>query len=272
MISDQDIDHQRAEIAAGIYLAEAQRNARVHRATAPTFDSGELRNPVYKPHDWVRHCLFENLGRWVSVPQHTLAGLPGPKAKDRAVASLELLDSALAKLGTRTGPREDAARQSLTAQRDRIAASLAHFESVKGDLSGPLAVQLSERIAASRAAVAAAYAAKEHATRANVESAILEIEKCLAESREIDRDLDAAKAALFPPEFPNVAEFETARSETEALERMPAKRPSARAMHHVLEAAFRAVPAVSRLFVVYETTPDHELVKLRAKAIAECEQ
>ena len=275
MIADNEIEQQQAQINRAREIAEAQRNARAHVNDGAILAEHHRRastgeNLIPSPPTFLGWQFNELLGRWVHVPQTVLAGKPADQYfMPRALAAVEQLDGALVKLSERTGTREDAAREWLTSQRKTIADALAAFESIGADLGGPLARDLVSRITAIRAALASAYAAKACATRETVETALLEIEKCLADDRTLARDIAAAAASLALPSLPDAKSFHDAAGNTADLERLPAKRPSARQMHRVLDNAFNTSPAVALLHVIYETQPEHELVKLRARAIAE---
>ena len=268
------VEQNRAEIAKAVERAEAQRNAKANRVDVEALRANMAfaRSPealIPSPRNWLEMQFNERLGAWMRVRQTQMSGRPDHEFfKPRAVAALEMLDNALELLGARTGNRAESTRTELLAQRHAIASAVNHFDSLGADLRGSRAIDLEQRITASRAALAAAYAARENAKRETVESALLEIEKELAESRQLDRELATAVASLALPALPSAADFEKARTATRDLESQPGKRPSARAVHAAISAGMTADPNVSRLWVVYESAAEHELVKWRARAAA----
>lgn len=268
------VEANRNQIERALELAEARRNAKNRVTTDQAVENyRRAREPqIPSPRTWLEMVLNEHLGRWDRVPQTMMSGRPYHEFfKPKAEASLQLIDGALERLGAKAGDRAESTRAWLTERRNSIAGALDHFTSLGALLDGPYAVDLISRISASRAALAKAYADKECASRATVEAAILEIERCLCDSREIDRDVAEAKTALLSlPELPAAADFAKAEGETLAVEELPKARPYARQMFQVLQAAFSTPATISRLHVVYETPGlDHALVQLRARAIVE---
>lgn len=264
-------DEGQAQIERALEIAEAQRQARTH-ANRGEIVSEHLQRLsegyAPTPRQTIQSQFFDLLGRWEHIKQHPFAGVPGQRfAKARSLEALELIDDALNRLGARTGLREADCRESLKAQRARIAEALAAFDALGSKLDAPKALELIERSGAVRQALDAAYRAKELATRETVETTSLELERCLVDSRQLDRDIAAALASIAIPEFPRAADFDKARRDTIDTEAMPAKRPTARQVHRAIEAGMSASPAVSRLWIIYETQPDHECVKWRWRAV-----
>ncbi|HEX3853603.1 MAG TPA: hypothetical protein VHW01_21710 [Polyangiaceae bacterium] len=268
-----DADLNREQIARALELAEARRNALAYQNNDTAIDNYKRqREPrVYSPHEYLKVQLNDGLGRWFRLQGTAMEGRPADEFfMPKALAALEFLDSALELLGAKTGDRAETTRAALTDQRKMIADAIAHIESLGALLDGPLAKSLVDRIAAGRVAIEAAGVAKDHATRATVEASLLEIEKCQADARELDRDVAATKSKLWQlPTLPDAQAFKDAQLATAAIECNPGKRPTARAVHRAIDQGIIASPEQARLWIIFETSADHELLKWRWRAVAE---
>jgi hypothetical protein len=178
-----------------------------------------------------------------------------PNTGERRVRdAIEVIDGALAKLGARKGARADAARAYLTAQRDRLAAALAVWESIGEDCDGAAFVSVAERVVLAVENCAAA----EHAVTSCDE---LEHLRALHDARDAARvERNAAlkaKAVLLAaarlPALPNLQNFTRAREQSEQIALAArVKAEPMRALHLALEQGAHAAPDVARLWVCFE--------------------
>jgi hypothetical protein len=279
----QDIDHdfearraaQNAQIAEALENAKAhkgiaavvQRNTDAARNAGPFVDpQGQLVMLAPSPVDYLKQAIKFNHSRWIQVPY-------GPKLPDhqvgaaRAADAIACLDDALERLGAR---RRGDTFEYLTSKRTEIASAFAAFESVGANFDGPAFVALVARIAEGRAEGVAVESAHESAKTARE----LVAARALADdfeiaSRALDADIAALVEALKFPEIPSPDWFREARLSTLDLEAKAGKRPSCRAVADAIESGFRTEPAIARLWICYETQPEHELLKFRARALAE---
>lgn len=156
-------------------------------------------------------------------------------------AAVETLESALQVLGDRKGPREDAARAFLSAERERLAVPLGAFKAwqqTRADLVERLAsAQHSARLAQ------LAHASAEPA-EATVARDLLEVEQ--AKLRAVGRDINAAISAVGCPMPQRGLDeiVEQAKAETLALAGIHKKYP-ARLAHDALDQGLRAARAGS---------------------------
>jgi len=231
--------------------------------------------PEAKPVHAVAHLstAFRNrLCKWIPDVFGAYSGLypdEGCFAHPKAAAVVAIYDDALARLEGKTGARADAAREHIVKAHAPIAAALELVNSLQGDFGGPLGVELQSRINSTRAALVATITAKETATREGVQNALLAIEQAWADIRELDRDLASIYERLIVPPLPNLDELRNAETLTREIESLPGTRPSAVQVHGAIEQGLKADPAIARMFVAFETKPDHELVKWRARGLAE---
>jgi len=265
-ISDQDIQRQRAEIAAGISLAEAKRNARASQATAPSFDGSHLRDGgplVHSPHEYLRQAIEPQLGHWARVNQHPMAGRPdGEHILPKALASIDLLKGLLAKLEGKTGERADAARSSISAQLDAITRSVEHFRSLGAALDGPLAIELKGKIVAVRAAQDAAARAKFNATnRDELREAMLDVEMAEIEVRNADKAVAEAVKGLGFPWLLSAGAVRDAEESTLTIQRFPKAKNTASQVKQAIEAGERG-GAQADYWIIFETG-SHELTDWR---------
>jgi len=202
----------------------------------------------------------------------------------RARAGLELLDDALARLGDRD---RNNIKSALTLQRDEIARAIEAIESLIGDreilvgleyasalvskrLTGPLFVELLQTIDLAAAERRAADDQMHRAVGVDLVRAAREaIDVASAGQRHASRQIDLVLNAIAFPELPDAKIFELARTNTEALLRLGASKPSARAMHGALDAGLAASPAEAKLWVCWESDEPHKLVDLRWLAYSE---
>lgn len=213
--------------------------------------------------------LSPRLDQW-DTPYKRHPEVVTPSYHAHATAIVALYDQALARLKG-ADARAASARDQISTAREPLAAALALVDSLRADFSGPLGVELQNRITATRANLAAAVAAKELATRSTIDAALLEVERCLADVREIERDLAAIYERLSPRtlQWPDLDALRTAEPATRELERQSAKNPKAAQVHAAIEQGLEAPADVAALFVAFETQPDHELLKWRWRAYAE---
>jgi hypothetical protein len=188
-----------------------------------------------------------------------------------ARAVVAIYDDALARLEGKTGPRADAARDQISAARAPIAAAFDLVKSLQADFGGPIGLELQQRIVSTRAGLSAALAAKELATRATVDAALLEVERCLADARELDRDISSINDRLSVRflQWPNLEELQSAESSTRDLEKQSAKNPKAAQVHAAIEQGIKAPAHVAALWIAYESQPDHPLTEWRWRGFAE---
>lgn len=189
-------------------------------------------------------------------------------ARGRAVAALALLDDAIARLKG-SGDRATHTRGVLKSRRETIARAAAVYDSIGEDFSGALAGELIARMTATRAALVAARAVRNLATRETVAEALIEIEKCLADIRQLDRDVIDVLSQLAVPSMPDAHDFARAEQATAALESASAKQLRAVDVHGAIGQALETPGSIADLFIIYETKPDHPLIKWRAQALAE---
>jgi len=228
-----------------------------------------------KPVETLHHLsrvIVTRLARWIP----DVVGAVGFHYPDddkfaypKAGAVVEVYDDALARLKGKTGERAKAARERVRTDRAPIAAALDLINSLRGDLSGPLGVELRTRIASTRAALASALAEKEVAPRAKIRDAVIAIEEAWADIRELDRDLASLYERLIVPPLPDIDELRGAERLTVKLESSPAERVRAVDVHAAIEQGINAPAHMAVLFIAYETKPDHPLVQWRAQALAE---
>ncbi|HYQ00001.1 MAG TPA: hypothetical protein VER96_15100 [Polyangiaceae bacterium] len=259
-ITESQINAQNDQIFRALDAAAAKKDV----ATVLESRQAEREGYDQSPRDWLATHFKDTIGFWAPVKQHILAGQRSEEFYlPRAQAGLELIDDALARLAKKTGDRANAARAELTQQRKEISDAIAVFESIGADLTGPLARTLIERAARVRGALAAAQRAKDLATRETVESALLEIEKCLADDRALARDVQATLAALAGPTLPDAADFKDAKGNTEDLQRLPGKNPPASLVARAIQAGIDAPSRVRDLWIIFESNPQHELIQWR---------
>lgn len=194
-------------------------------------------------------------------------------AQEVARAILAIYDDALARLKGKTGPRAVAALAQISTSRAPIAAAFELAKSLQAEVGfdGVLGRELQKRIVSTRVALAAALAVRELATRSTIDAALLECERCMADCRELDRDIAAINDRLSVRflQWPNLLELRSAEATTQALEKQSAKNPKAAQVHAALALGLEAPAHVAALWIAYETQPDHELIKWRARAAAE---
>lgn len=196
-------------------------------------------------------------------------------AHPKATAIVAIYDDALARLEGKTGSRADASRKQIRAARAPLAEALDLVNSIQGDFGGPLGRTLQKRIASTRAGLASALAAKEVATRDTIDAAVLECERCLADIRELDRDLASIYEGLIVPWkrpgvlWPEIDDLCRAESSTLALQQLSPKRLRAAEVHTAIEMGLKAPAHEAMLWPAYETAPDHPLIQWRAQALAE---
>jgi len=233
-----------------------QQRAREYVASEPVDPLGYIRAELRLP-----------LLRW--LPER-----PRPPGSDELAYSsvsavVALYDDALAKLKGKTGPRADAARTALAAARAPLVEKLALADALRIDFSGPLGLDLQKRIVATRANLRKAFAAREVATRDTIEEALLEIERCYADSRELARDLDAIKEKLSVPSPPNIEVLLSAETTTRDLESVSAKQVRAAHVHAAIEIGLKAPAHLAALWIAYERDSEHSLLAWRWRAYAE---
>lgn len=233
----------------------------------------ELASPV-SPFGHLSQTLRDRLHQWVSERPRP----PGSDllAHEMVSAVVAIYDDALAQLSGKTGERADAARAQISAARAPLAAGLELVDALQANFGGVLAVELQKRITSTRAALASALAAKEVATRSTIDAAVLEVERCLADIRELDRDLGSIREGLIVPWkspyralWPDIEDLRSAAQSTRALEQQRAKSPRAAEVHAAIEQGIKAPTHVAVLWIAYETKSDHELLVWRWRAFAE---
>jgi hypothetical protein len=230
----------------------------------------EAATPV-NPRAHLSTILSARLNQWDQPLVRTASEAPLPRAIEIARELVRLFDGAERSLGDRSGARADAARKLISEAREPIADRIKLVDGLRADFSGPLGRELQARIVSTRAALASALAAKELATRATVDAALLEVERCLADCRELARNFEATNERLSVRllQWPNLDELRSAQASTQALEKQSAKNPKAAAVHAAIAQGLEAPAHVAALFVAFESSPDHELVKWRWRAYAE---
>ena len=159
-------------------------------------------------------------------------------AHPRAIAALALIDDALDRLSSKTCDRSKEARGALRAQREPIAAAVAHVDSLRADFTGPLAQSFISRMVVA------------------------------GDVQLLESELVSALTKLEIPPMPDASDFAKAKQETEALERQPAKNVRASDVRTAIEQGMSA-PTRSALWIAYETKADHPLIQWRAQALAE---
>jgi hypothetical protein len=234
----------------------------------------EAATPV-NPRAYLSTLISGRLCQWVGDCGDSRGPDTDKLAHPKVTAVVAIYDDALARLKGKTGERADAARAQISAARTPLASALDLVNSIQGDFDGPLSRELEKRIATTRAALASALAAREVATRATIDAAVLECERCLADLRELDRDLASVYEKLsFPtlkPLLPNFDEIAAAKQATASLEAVPAKRVRAADVHAAIEQGLKAPAHVAVLWIAYETKPvdSCELLQWRWRGFAE---
>ncbi len=147
--------------------------------------------------------------------------------------------------------------------RTAIASALAAYEGFGAELDGKIARDLIAKLTAARAASAKAQADLHHATRASSADARAALDAVEADGRELDREIRRAIDAMRWVDLPDLAMFTRARQTTEALAKLPGKKPSAWQMHTALDQGRDASIAESRLWVCFEPSEAHALLDLR---------
>lgn len=153
------------------------------------------------PRTHLSRALTHRLQSWIVVLNAPGRTDEDKLARPKATAAIAIYDDALCRLeaSKKTGARADAAREQIRAARAPLAAAVELVDSIGYDFGGVLGIDLQNRIAGARADLLAALAAKELATRSTVEAALLSIEQCWADVREIDRDLASIYERLIVP-------------------------------------------------------------------------
>jgi hypothetical protein len=251
--------------------------------------AGAPRRPLTVVHDYAppsARAVFweqfrEPLSRWAPISQLSASRPPSEQGFSRANAALALLDDALDRLGSRKGPRENAARKALEGQRRKIQDAIDAVHAIAGaDFAGadyagakftpgPLGHELIAQSEAVQARALTAEAAHRDATVGTVGLALQALEVSRIERRDLGVALDAALASLAFPPLPIAATFERARIETEALESLPGKAPRARDVHRAIAEGLSTPADVALLHVVFESDSFHELIQWRARAASE---
>ena len=221
--------------------------------------------PAPPPETFARQFFAHALAKW--AVHHPSA----PSGEDRAVECLAAIDDALARLGSRTGPRADAAREYLSSARENIAGALSAYRSLGADLQGPLGIELVAAIESGRAARAAAEAAVEAASRDTVLDRVRDRELVYADGRDLDKRFLAVRDSLAFPSLPSVEAFQAAKHSTAELARRVQLGPKYRAstLHLALDQAVRASDLISKLWICFEPSAPSEAFELRAARFAE---
>ena len=225
----------------------------------------------------------ESLFRWAG-PAHT--GMAGTGIA-RAEAGLALLNESITLLGDRD---RNGIKGELALQRDEIARAIEAIDALVGNrenligltsdsdllrkrlLTGPRYAELvntcdqafADRRAADQQMFTAVAADDVKAGRAAIDLAD-------AGKRHADRQISAVADSIIFPALPDEKLFALARTDTEALRRLSATKPTARQMHSALDSGLNAVPAVAKLWIIYESEKPHMLTDLRWRAFEERE-
>jgi hypothetical protein len=228
----------------------------------------------------IARTFSEQLTRWGGAKHLGLAGTGYARAK----AGLDLLDDALTRLGERD---RKSIKASLVLQRDEIARSIAAADDLIGDsefliglvnasdvlqkrrLTGPKFVELVNTCDRAFADRRAADREVHLAVGDNVRAARDKIDLAGAGQRHASREIDAVAESIVYPALPDAKLFELARTNTDALLRLSATKPSARSMHAALDAGLVASPSEARLWKCFEGDEPHVLIDLRWRAFAE---
>lgn len=215
-------------------------------------------------------ALASRLSMWLPGVLNGYTIDDGTHAHPRVTALVSIYDDALARLKGKTGARAETAREQISASRAPLVEQLVLVNGLGAGFDGPLSLEFRSRIDSTRAALAKVLYDIHLATRATVAELLVEKERCLADCRELERDLAAVSDGIIAPRpLPNPDEFSKAKQMTAALEAVPAKRVRATDVHGAIEQGMNTPPGVAALFVAYETKPDHPLVVWRAQALAE---
>jgi len=188
------------------------------------------------------------------------------EALEQVRASIDLLQALLAQVGDRQGPRADAARAALSAKLNPLVASLAMYEGIGSEYSGPFAIELMGKIAAIRADSARAEETILHAAPEAIIDALNDREKLYARARILAREFEAIRPVLKCPSLkrlPKADEFDRPRRDTLDLASRPAKRPSVLDQHRALDQGRAASPEEARMWILWEPTEPHALCELR---------
>lgn len=217
--------------------------------------------------DILRNRMAKWLGPVFNAPGFVVPD-PDKIAMPKVAAVLAIYDEALARLEGKTGTRADAARERITAARAPLAAGRDLVDSIGADFNGVLANELCRRIDSTRSNLGKAIAAKEVASRQTVEVALLEIERCLADIRELDREIASIYERLIVPPLPdNLENLQLAEASTRALQQQ-VKNPSAAQVHAAIEEGLKASDHVAALWIAYEAA-ENDLVQWRWRGYAE---
>jgi len=267
MITEEEIQNQNREIDLALARAAvrhrgksaaeavAASNQRA-RDAAPFVQDGRLVMRAPSPTAWLAEAAKKNLSRWPASRE----GAPDVGGAARARAALDVLANAIKILGTRDRAGTGAWIRDTHAA---IAAALAAYEGFNCDLSGERAQELIAKITTLRAERVVAEQAFYLATPETVGQARAALDVVEAKDRRLGDEIVAAIDSMAFAALPDLTLFERAREATEALAKLPGKKPSATQIHAAYDLGRDASAAEAALWIIWEPAEPHALIAAR---------